>query len=57
MPPILYDSQYTINIPSNQMKSISNNLGNIILKSKEYLDRIEKQKKIIKKPPKKKKET
>jgi len=57
MPPILYDSQYTINIPSNQMKSISNNLGNIILKSNEYLDRIEKQKKIIKKPPKKKKET
>ena len=57
MPPILYDSQYTINIPSNQMKSISNNLGNIILKSNEYLDRIEKQKKIIKKPLKKKKET
>lgn len=49
---ILYSSQYNVNIPPEKIKANNEHLNNIIFKSEKYKLQIEKQKNVVKKPPK-----
>jgi hypothetical protein len=49
MPPILYSSQYNINIPPEKIKATNEYINNLIINSDKYKSQLEK-KKIIKKP-------
>ena len=49
MPPILYSSQYNINIPPEKIKATNEYINNLIINSDKYKSLLEKKKKIIKK--------